>query len=59
MFCTNGVLLRMLTHGDGLGDITHVWLRLPRTCPLSNMRTVLQGRPCLQRHVASYGIVED
>jgi hypothetical protein len=24
MFCTNGVLLRMLTHGDGLSDITHV-----------------------------------
>lgn len=24
MFCTNGVLLRMLTHGDGLQDITHV-----------------------------------
>ena len=29
MFCTNGVLLRMLTHGDGLSDITHV-----RLCPL-------------------------
>ncbi len=24
MFCTNGVLLRMLTHGEGLNDITHV-----------------------------------
>lgn len=24
MFCTNGVLLRMLTRGDGLSDITHV-----------------------------------
>ena len=29
MFCTNGVLLRMLTHGDGLSDITHVRLCLP------------------------------
>ena len=28
MFCTNGVLLRMLTHGDGLSDITHVRLCL-------------------------------
>ena len=27
MFCTNGVLLRMLTRGDGLSDITHVRLR--------------------------------
>ena len=26
MFCTNGVLLRMLTRGDGLSDITHVRL---------------------------------
>lgn len=24
MFCTNGVLLRTLTHGEGLNDITHV-----------------------------------
>ncbi|BDA50474.1 3'-5' RNA helicase YTHDC2 [Coccomyxa sp. Obi] len=24
MFCTNGVLLRMLTQGEGLNDITHV-----------------------------------
>lgn len=24
MFCTNGVLLRMLTQGEGLDDITHV-----------------------------------
>ena len=27
MFCTNGVLLRMLTRGDGLSDITHVRLK--------------------------------
>ena len=31
MFCTNGVLLRMLTRGDGLSDITHV--RLRSECP--------------------------
>ena len=24
MFCTNGVLLRMLTQGDGLADVTHI-----------------------------------
>jgi hypothetical protein len=24
MFCTNGVLLRMLTQGDGLSEVTHV-----------------------------------
>lgn len=24
MFCTNGVLLRMLTQGDGLDDVTHI-----------------------------------
>ncbi|KAK9807916.1 hypothetical protein WJX73_001801 [Symbiochloris irregularis] len=24
MFCTNGVLLRALTHGEGLGGITHI-----------------------------------
>ena len=24
MFCTNGVLLRMLTHGRGLGGLTHI-----------------------------------
>ena len=24
MFCTNGVLLRMLTSGDGLKDVTHI-----------------------------------
>ena len=27
MFCTNGVLLRMLTRGDGLSNITHVCLK--------------------------------
>jgi HrpA-like RNA helicase len=24
MFCTNGVLLRMLTHGEGLAGVTHI-----------------------------------
>ena len=24
MFCTNGVLLRMLTHGEGLATVTHI-----------------------------------
>lgn len=24
MFCTNGVLLRMLTHGDELGEVSHI-----------------------------------
>ena len=24
MFCTNGVLLRMLTQGEGLDDVTHI-----------------------------------
>ena len=24
MFCTNGVLLRALTHGEGVGGVTHV-----------------------------------
>jgi hypothetical protein len=24
MFCTNGVLLRMLTQGEGLADVTHI-----------------------------------
>ena len=47
MFCTNGVLLRMLTRGDGLSDITHVRPRpQPSRLQRSQAASPLLSLPC-------------